>query len=264
LDAVPSPKFAQWWRLPLDGLLEASQRWIEGRLGQYYSYDIFAVDFLFIITLMTLERNSSDLRLAIVLLAAGEGSRMGSIPKALLRKDGKTLIERFFTTIEVLHPVEVLVLTGFYAQAIESEIEGLNKTTGLSVATVRNPNPQNGQKFSVRLALESLKSKFDVLAMCLCDQPNIGVKEMKGLLSAFASLPLGKNILVPMVGGQRGNPVLFSKEAIDSILSEPDMVCRSFIDQNPSQVWVYRTEDLAFIQDVDTESDILKMGLTRY
>jgi molybdenum cofactor cytidylyltransferase/nicotine blue oxidoreductase len=69
---------------------------------------------------------------------------------------------------------------------------------------------------------------------------------------------------MPMVDGQRGNPVLFSKEAIDSILSEPDMVCRSFIDQNPSQIEIYKTEDLAFIQDVDTESDILKMGLTRY
>jgi CTP:molybdopterin cytidylyltransferase MocA len=212
---------------------------------------------------MTLERKPSDLRLAIVLLAAGEGSRMGSIPKALLRKDRKTLIERFLTSIEMLHPVEVIVLTGFYAEVIESEIEALSNTAGLPVSIVRNPNPQNGQKFSVRLALVSLKSKFDVLAMCLCDQPNIGAKEMKKLLFAFASLPLGKNILVPMVDGQRGNPVLFSKEAIDSILSEPDMVCRSFIDQHPSQVEIYKTEDLAFIQDVDTESDILKMGLTR-
>jgi CTP:molybdopterin cytidylyltransferase MocA len=213
---------------------------------------------------MTLERNPSDLRLAIVLLAAGEGSRMGSIPKALLRKDGKTLIERFFTAIDALHPVEVLVLTGFYAEVIESEIKTLSNTARLPISIVRNPNPQNGQKLSVRLALESLKSEFDVLAMCLCDQPNIGFKEMKELLSAFALLSLGKDVVMPMVNGQRGNPVLFSKEAIDSILSEPDMVCRSFIDQNPSQVEGYKTEDLAFIQDVDTESDILKMGLTRY
>ena len=35
------------------------------------------------------------LRLAILLLAAGEGSRLGGLPKALLKKEGESLLSRF-------------------------------------------------------------------------------------------------------------------------------------------------------------------------
>ena len=71
---------------------------------------------------MTLLRKSSDLRLAIVLLAAGEGSRMGSFPKALLKREGKSILEKFCISIKALNPVEIIVITGFHAQAIEQEI----------------------------------------------------------------------------------------------------------------------------------------------
>ena len=38
----------------------------------------------------------SDSKLAIILLAAGEGSRLGFYPKALLEKNGTPLIKRFW------------------------------------------------------------------------------------------------------------------------------------------------------------------------
>ena len=65
----------------------------------YFSY------FLFIITLMTsLGKPSShpNLRLAVLLLAAGEGSRLGSIPKALLMLEGQSLLKRFCQTVQTL------------------------------------------------------------------------------------------------------------------------------------------------------------------
>lgn len=212
---------------------------------------------------MTLLRKPSELRLAIVLLAAGEGSRMGSIPKALLLKDGISLLERFCEAIKALCPVEFVVISGFHAQAVEAQLELANKSTAMPITLVRNPNPANGQMSSVRLALESIQSDFDVLAVCLCDQPNVGVEQFQQLLFEFASLPLDKEIVLPMVNGQRGNPVLFSRKVVDSILSKPDMVCRTFMDRNPELVQSYETEDLAFILDVDTETDIQKMGVTR-
>jgi molybdenum cofactor cytidylyltransferase len=212
---------------------------------------------------MTSLGKSSDLRLAVVLLAAGEGSRMGSIPKALLKKGGQSLLALLCTSIKGLSPVEFVVLTGFHAPAIEEELNRLSRSLSISVTIIRNPNPEAGQSSSVRLALESLQSQYDVLAMCLSDQPNITDAELIALLKEFAKRSNAQEIVMPQVREQRGNPVLFSKKVVDEILSNPGMVCRSYMNQHPEQVRILETENEAFILDVDTEADIQSMGITR-
>ena len=212
---------------------------------------------------MTSLRKSSNLRVAIVLLAAGEGSRMGSVPKALLQKDGKTLLERFCTAVKTLHPVEFIVITGFHATPIEQELNRLAKLMGLSITIVHNQNASTGQASSVRLALESLDSAFDVVAMCLSDQPQIGEDELIALLNQFVDRDPHQDVVMPIVGGQRGNPVLFSKKAIDEMLQIPGMVCRSFMDQHPNRIKMFNSDNEAYILDVDTVADIQKLGITR-
>jgi CTP:molybdopterin cytidylyltransferase MocA len=102
-----------------------------------------------------------------------------------------------------------------------------------------------------------------VLAVCLSDQPNISKQDLTILLEQFAAREPGKEILLPQVNGQRGNPVLFSRKAVESILTIPKMVCRFYMDQNPNLVEIFETNQLAFIQDVDTDTDIQKLGITR-
>ena len=200
-------------------------------------------------------------RLAILLLAAGEGSRLGGLPKALLKKEGESLLSRFLQAIQKLNSVETLVVTGFYADAIEAEINSIKQKTQNSIAIVKNPNPEEGQSSSVRLGLESLKSDYDVLLVALCDQPNIGVSEIEALLEQFNQVGFNKEIVLPMVNGSRGNPVLFSKKVIEDILATPGMVCRPFMDKHPELVKVFETNNQAYLLDVDTQADIQKLGL---
>jgi molybdenum cofactor cytidylyltransferase/nicotine blue oxidoreductase len=212
---------------------------------------------------MTSLRKPSNLRLAIVLLAAGEGSRMGSVPKALLQKDGKTLLERFCTTVKSLDPVEFVVITGFHAVPIEEELNRLAKSMNLSITIVHNQNASTSQASSVRLALESLDNLFDLVAMCLSDQPQIGEDELIALLNQFVDLEPHQDVVMPIVGGQRGNPVLFSKKAVDEMLQIPGMVCRLFMDKNPSRIKIFNSNNDAYVLDVDTDADIQKLGITR-
>ena len=201
------------------------------------------------------------LRLAVLLLAAGEGSRLGGFPKALLKKEGESLLSRLLQSIQKFNPVETLVVTGFYADAIEVEINSIRQKTHSSIAIVKNPNPEEGQSSSVRLGLESLKSDYDVLLVALCDQPNIGVSEIEALLVQFNQVGFNKEIVLPMVNGSRGNPVLFSKKVVEEILATPGMVCRPFMDKHPELVKVFETNNQAYLLDVDTQADIQKLGL---
>ena len=204
---------------------------------------------------------SSKLRLAIMILAAGEGSRLGGYPKALLRMDGDSLLKRFINTIQSLKPIETLVVSGFYSDKIQAEVDSLKQDIQSAIALVKNLNPQLGQSSSVRIGLESLKSDYDVLLIALCDQPNITNAEIKALLEQFNQREPHQEIILPMVNGQRGNPVLFSRRVIERILAIPGMVCRPYMDQHPELVKVFDTHNEAYLMDVDTQADIQKLGL---
>ncbi|WP_293600141.1 nucleotidyltransferase family protein [Polynucleobacter sp. 39-46-10] len=199
---------------------------------------------------------ATQLRLAVLLLAAGEGSRLGTHPKALLHRDGQTLLQRFSDAIQGFNPVEYIVVTGFHAQAIESEIAKLNPLLAHQIQGVRNPSPERGQPSSVRLGLESLQVQFDVLLVALSDQPEIGEAEIQDLLDEYIKREAGEEIILPVFNGKRGNPALFSYEAISEVLKTPDMVCRVYMDARPKQVRVMSTSKQAFVMDVDTLEDI--------
>jgi CTP:molybdopterin cytidylyltransferase MocA len=210
------------------------------------------------------QSRSSNLRLAVLLLAAGEGSRLGSTPKALLQKDGQSLLSLFCHSITTFAPTEFLVATGFYSDQIESELVKLKKDLDLPIQTVYNSNPEQGQASSVRMGLEALQSDYEVLLIALCDQPLVGAMEIDALLKQFEQRAHNKEVILPMVGQQRGNPVIFSKRIIADILAIPKMVCRPYMDRHPELLQIFATDNLAYIADVDTEADLAKFNLKRF
>ena len=201
------------------------------------------------------------IRLAILILAAGEGSRLGGIPKALLKKDGSSLLKRFIYSTVDLDPIETLVVTGFYSEKIQAEITSLQQDMQSPLSWIRNPNPEAGQASSVRFGIESLKSQYDVLLIALCDQPNIGKQEIESLLEEFKQKSPEQEIILPVIYGQRGNPVLFSRAVIKKVLAIPGMVCRPYMDEHPELVKNSVTDNQAYLQDVDTQADVQKLGI---
>ena len=214
-------------------------------------------------TLLSKSSADSTLRIAIILLAAGEGSRMGKIPKALLKKGGKTFLENFCVAASQLNPVQLTIVTGFHAPEIEMTFDSFKNLYKFPAQIIRNSHPERGQASSVRIGLEALNNNYDVLIMCLCDQPNIGIDEMRLLLDQFKLRSANHEIILPSVNGQRGNPVLFSHKVINEILSTPEMVCRTFMDIHPELIHDFKSENKAFVQDVDTPADILALGITK-
>ncbi|QWE17552.1 NTP transferase domain-containing protein [Polynucleobacter sp. AP-Nino-20-G2] len=203
------------------------------------------------------------LRLAILLLAAGEGSRLGSYPKGLLMREGKTLIERFAKATQSFKPVEFVAVTGFHVEAIKAEVARVNLELSHKIQLIHNPHADRGQASSVRLGLETLHGQFDVLLIALSDQPEVGAAEIAQLLDQFSVRQEGKEIILPIANGQRGNPILFSRQAIQNILALPNMVCRPYMDAHEDQVHFMETENTAFVLDVDTPQDIQTFQLSK-
>lgn len=191
------------------------------------------------------------LRVGAVLLAAGEGSRLGKVPKCLLSLQGVPLIKRHLIALSSAGVDEVVVVTGHYYKDVEPAVEAF------PVTVVRNPAPEDGQQSSVRLGLQALGDKLDLVLIALADQPLIGGDDLTELISAFKKRPTDTSIVYPEVHGQRGNPVIFAGELITQLLAADKKIgCRKFIDNNPHLVHKLITENDRFTLDIDTPDDM--------
>lgn len=192
----------------------------------------------------------SRLRIGAVLLAAGEGKRMGGVAKPLIRLQGVPLISRHLVALSAAGIDEVVVVTGFAREAVEEHVQRFIVTLAHNEAYVE------GQDGSVRVGLSALSGEFDAVFVVLADQPLIGGADLTELIGAFKKRKAG-NIVVPMVNGARGNPILLDSVAQASILSgEANTGCRHLIDRNPGLVHVHETGNTRFVTDLDTVEDV--------
>jgi len=203
---------------------------------------------------MTQSKPYTQIRVGAVLLAAGEGSRMGNIPKCLIQLDGLTLLQRQLIALTEAGVDEVVVVTGHHHLAVGRELAALKSLNPMRV--IRNAHANEGQARSVRLGIETLGSDFDAVIMALSDQPFIDSQDIKALIATFKKRTAGE-IILPMFNGQRGNPIMLSGSVMKTILaSGAEMVCRNFMDQHPELVHPWQTQNDHYVVDVDTPEDL--------
>jgi molybdenum cofactor cytidylyltransferase len=163
-----------------------------------------------------------------VILAAGQSRRMG-VQKLLLPfggsrqsrstevgSPGRTAIGHIVG--EVLRsPVDqTLVVVGRDAARVASALAGL----GVTFAT--NPDPDGDMLSSVRCGLRALPADCRGVLVALGDQPSITSDLVGRMLDAFGTGDRG--IVVPVYGGRRGHPILFSASYGPEILTGFDSV----------------------------------------
>jgi molybdenum cofactor cytidylyltransferase len=185
-----------------------------------------------------------------VLLAAGEGRRMGGVAKPLIRLQGVPLISRQLVALSGAGVDEVVVVTGYARAETEEAVRSF------VVTLAHNADYAAGQQGSVRAGLAALGGAFDAVIVMPADQPLIGASDLTELIGAFKKRSAG-HVVVPVVNGQRGNPIVLGELALARILeSGTNLGCRHLIEREPELVHAHETANTRFVTDLDTVEDV--------
>ena len=175
---------------------------------------------------------------------------MGGVAKALIRLQGVPLIRRHLVALSGAGVDEVVVVTGHARAAVEEELEPF------VVTLAHNDRPHSGQQGSVRAGLAALGGPFDAVIVMPADQPLIGTPDLIELIGAFKKRPAG-HVVVPLVSGRRGNPIVLDDVALARILaSDTNFGCRHLIEREPDLVHAMATDNTRFTTDLDTLEDV--------
>ncbi len=188
-------------------------------------------------------------RIGIVILAAGQASRMGA-QKLLLPLGGMPLLAHVLQTAASLSLPDCVAVIG------EPQAELTAVCRHYSVQAVYNPNRHTGQSSSVHLALRQFPAALDGILFMLGDQPLVSLPLLRALIEQFECFEDNRHIVVPYFKGERRNPVLFGSFWRGQLAAlQGDRGGRRIIDENME--WVIRLDwddEIAFL-DADTWED---------
>ena len=193
-------------------------------------------------------------RVGGVVLAAGEGRRMGGVSKPLIRLEGVPLIRRQLIALSGAGVDEVVVVTGHARDAIEAQVQNF------PVTLAHNEAHPEGRQSSVRVGLAALTGSFEAVLIVLADQPLIAANDLIELIGAFKKRPQG-HVLVPVIDTARGNPIVLDETARTQVLaSDTNLGCRHLIERHHELVQVYETTHRRILTDLDTVEDMQELA----
>lgn len=181
-------------------------------------------------------------RIAGVLLAAGDGSRLGR-PKALVEIDGQTLASRAAAMLRTGGADPVIAVVGAAA------------VTMPGVLVVHNPDWRTGMGSSMAAGLAAVPDHCQAAVLALADQPLVGPVAVQRLIRAYRD---GARVVVAGYGGQPRNPVLIGREYWPQAvaLAVGDVGARPFLRAHPELVTLVECGDTGRPDDIDTQDDL--------
>lgn len=189
---------------------------------------------------------------AIIILAAGESSRMGE-PKQLLRLNGKTLLRHAVEAASNAKIGPVIVVLGAFSDQIAQELNGL------PIVKVINPDWQQGMGTSIRKGILEVQKNHDDCQgaiIMLSDQPYVDSELLKILLHTYHTQHT--SIVASAYKGILGVPAYFDSGCFALLAQlEGQIGARKFIQQHNTRV-----ASIAFPLgnvDVDTPEDYAKV-----
>jgi len=187
-----------------------------------------------------------------IILAAGEGKRMGKV-KLTLPLGNKKLIEW------VLRAVKLTPLDKYFLVVRPEDKEIIRTGEKWGAEIVFNPEYKSGMSSSIQKALSLIPSEgVEGFFLILGDQPLITSRIINKLIKSFS--PGKGEIVVPYFKNKRGNPVLFDICWKDELMAVTgDVGGRVLIKAHPEKIKRVNISDETILFDIDREEDYEKM-----
>lgn len=182
-----------------------------------------------------------------LVLAAGAGRRYGG-PKALVRYDGRLLVERAVDVLRAAGCAPVVVVLGAAADRVRAEA-----SLG-DAALVDNPDWSSGMGSSLRAGLVALAGTGAPAAVVqLVDTPGITPEAVRRLVALADPAVLA----MAGYGERRGHPVLLGRDHWAGIaqLAAGDVGARPYLAAHADSVHIVQCGDVADDADMDTPAD---------
>jgi molybdenum cofactor cytidylyltransferase len=190
---------------------------------------------------------------AAIVLAAGRGTRFGTEPKLLARLKGKPVLRYAVEAAVGSMAQPVFVVTGHRSSEVESALEDL------PVKIVPNPSFAQGLSTSLKAGFAALPPKAKAAIVLLGDMPLVTAALIDKLVSAWeqGGQPAA---LVPVLNGQRGNPVVISRTLHGLIEGLSGDSGAGLILRDRPDVLEWPVTERSILQDIDTKEAFGNLG----
>lgn len=196
-------------------------------------------------------KETSECRVAGVILAAGKSTRMGRI-KALLPFRGKPILGCVVDHARRSFLNQIIVVLGSASDQIQQ---------GVDLKQVRlliNKHYDEGQSTSLKTGLSGISEETDAVVFILGDQPLIGPEVINALIEGFrrTSAPF----VIPTFEGKRGNPVLIDRTVFHRISQlKGDVGARALFNEYEDEIEEIEVKNHGILFDLDTWDDYEKL-----
>jgi len=192
--------------------------------------------------------------ISALLLAAGKGERMGGA-KQLLTLGERRMVEASLYNLLASQVDQIIIVLGFAAEKIRPLVEGKER-----VKVVINHRFREGMSTSIHQGLQAVDSRAQGILIALADQPFIPAEVIDQLIEQFAAG--GKGIVLPIYQGERGHPVILSREAYEPELMalEGDRGGKEIVRSHPADVREVAVASPGVVVDIDEWEDYKRVS----
>jgi molybdenum cofactor cytidylyltransferase len=193
-------------------------------------------------------------RSALILLAAGSSTRMGS-PKQLLDFRGQPMLRHAALTALASGCNPVIVVLGARHEEIRPVLHGLK------LEIIINPRWEEGMGTSIRVGLSALEKldpqsqRHPGVILALADQPFITPAFLRSLMEQHRQT--SRPIVAAQYTGTVGVPAFFARQFFPNLMAlNPGEGCKKIIQAHPGDTLLIHCPQAA--QDIDTPEDYVR------
>ncbi len=191
------------------------------------------------------------MKLGAVILAAGSGTRLGGVAKALLRLGRETYLERIVRMARLAGTTKFVVVIG---RPFGHEVGLLARELDLGV--IVNPMPERGMASSVALGFSAI-ADYDLDAAWLwpVDHPDVELSTLHTLIANLGTAEVAQ----PRFEDRGGHPPLIARAVWPRLARCANLEGGARAVLATAAIVPVDVEDESVVRDIDTPSDLAEI-----